>query len=147
MLWPKKNSWRDFDNKKNFLRFKNSLPHPPPPPTPITFLMVRPLHPRTNMAEVKVQIPASLNFFTLSFHNCTSCVFCCDVISFVAQFKYMKFICSTFHNASHFILWGLRVDMSVVAIRDLRLKLGQDETFGSRSTNKRCKLCLHCFEV
>ena len=32
-----------------------------------------------------------------------------------------------------------------VAIRDLQLKLGQNETFGSRSTNKHCKLCLHFF--
>ena len=38
MLWPKKNSYKEFDNKKNFLRLENS----PPPPPPITFLMVRP---------------------------------------------------------------------------------------------------------
>ena len=37
MLWPKKNSYKEFDNEKKFLRFENS-------PSPlITFLMVRPL--------------------------------------------------------------------------------------------------------
>ena len=30
MLWPKKNSYNEFDNKKNFLRLKNSPPPPPP---------------------------------------------------------------------------------------------------------------------
>ena len=39
MLRPKKNSCKEFDNEKKFLRLKNS----PPPPPPITFLMVRPL--------------------------------------------------------------------------------------------------------
>ena len=29
MLWPKKNSYKEFDNEKEFLRLKNS---PPPPP-------------------------------------------------------------------------------------------------------------------
>ena len=28
MLWPKKNSYKEFDNKKKFLRLENS---PPPP--------------------------------------------------------------------------------------------------------------------
>ena len=37
MLWPKKNSCKEFDNEKKFLRLENS------PPPPITFLMVRPL--------------------------------------------------------------------------------------------------------
>ena len=37
MLRPKKNSYKEFDNEKKFLRLKNS------PPPPITFLMVRPL--------------------------------------------------------------------------------------------------------
>ena len=37
MLWPKKNSYKEFDNEKKFLRLENS------PPPPITFLMVRPL--------------------------------------------------------------------------------------------------------
>ena len=36
MLRPKKNSYKEFDNEKKFLRLKNS------PPPPITFLMVRP---------------------------------------------------------------------------------------------------------
>ena len=39
MLWPKKNSYKEFDNEKKFLWLENSSP---PPPTPITFLMVRP---------------------------------------------------------------------------------------------------------
>ena len=29
MLWPKINSYKEFDNEKKFLRLKNS---PPPPP-------------------------------------------------------------------------------------------------------------------
>ena len=37
MLWPKKNSYKDFDNEKKFLRLENS------PPPAITILMVRPL--------------------------------------------------------------------------------------------------------
>ena len=37
MLWPKKNSYKEFDNEKKFLRLENS------PPPPISFLMVRPL--------------------------------------------------------------------------------------------------------
>ena len=36
MLWPKKYSYKEFDNKKKFLLLENS------PPPPITFLMVRP---------------------------------------------------------------------------------------------------------
>ena len=36
MLWPKKNSYKEFDNEKKFLRLENSTP-------PKTFLMVRPL--------------------------------------------------------------------------------------------------------
>ena len=39
MLWPKKNSYKEFYNEKKFLRLENS----PSPPPPITFLMVRPL--------------------------------------------------------------------------------------------------------
>ena len=35
MLWPKKNSYKEYDNEKKFLRLEN--------PPPITFLMVRPL--------------------------------------------------------------------------------------------------------
>ena len=38
MLRPKKNSYKEFDNEKKFLRLENS-----PPPPPISFLMVRPL--------------------------------------------------------------------------------------------------------
>ena len=37
MLRPKKNSYMEFDDEKKFLRFINA----PPPPTPITFLIVR----------------------------------------------------------------------------------------------------------
>ena len=40
MLWPKINSYKEFDNEKKFLRLENS---PLPPLPPITFLMVRPL--------------------------------------------------------------------------------------------------------
>ena len=36
MLRPKKNSYKEFDNEKKFLRLENS-------PPPSTFLMVRPL--------------------------------------------------------------------------------------------------------
>ena len=36
MLWPKTNSYKEFDTEKKSLRLKNS------PPPPITFLMVRP---------------------------------------------------------------------------------------------------------
>ena len=39
MLWPKKNSYKEFDKEKKFLRIENSLP----PTTSKTFLMVRPL--------------------------------------------------------------------------------------------------------
>ena len=35
MVLPKKNSYKEFDNEKKFLRLENS-------PPPITFLMVRP---------------------------------------------------------------------------------------------------------
>ena len=38
MLWPKKNSYKEFDNEKKFPRLENS-----PPPPPIAYLMVRPL--------------------------------------------------------------------------------------------------------
>ena len=38
MQGPEKNSYKEFDKKKKFLRLENS-----PPPPPITFLMVRPL--------------------------------------------------------------------------------------------------------
>ena len=38
MLWPEKNSYKEFYNEKKFLRLENS-----PPPPPIFFLMVRPL--------------------------------------------------------------------------------------------------------
>ena len=40
MLWPKKKSYKEYDNEKKFLRLENSSL---PPPAPITFLMVRPL--------------------------------------------------------------------------------------------------------
>ena len=38
MQGPEKNSYKEFDNEKKFLRLENS------PPPPITFLMVRPLN-------------------------------------------------------------------------------------------------------
>ena len=42
-------------------------------------------------------------FFRLSFHNCMSCDFNCKVLPcyiyfFILWFKYMKFICSSFHD-------------------------------------------------
>ena len=37
MLWAKKNSYKEFDKEKKFLRLKNS------PASSITFLMIRPL--------------------------------------------------------------------------------------------------------
>ena len=37
MLRPKKNSYKEFDKEKKFLRLENY-----PPPAPITLLMVRP---------------------------------------------------------------------------------------------------------
>ena len=40
MLWPKKNSYKEFHNEQKFLRLEI------PPPPPITFLVVRPLLPR-----------------------------------------------------------------------------------------------------
>ena len=39
MQGPEKNSYKEFDNEKKFLRLENS----PSPPPPITFRMVRPL--------------------------------------------------------------------------------------------------------
>ena len=36
MLWPKKNSYKEFYNEKKLLRLENS------PPSPITFLIDRP---------------------------------------------------------------------------------------------------------
>ena len=32
MPWPKKNSYKEFDNEKNFRRSKMPLPPRPPPP-------------------------------------------------------------------------------------------------------------------
>ena len=45
MLWPNKNSYKEFYNEKKFLRLENSPPPPPPSPPPKkkTLLMVRPL--------------------------------------------------------------------------------------------------------
>ena len=40
MLRPQKNSYKESDKEKKFLRLENSPP--PPPPPPITFLMVGP---------------------------------------------------------------------------------------------------------
>ena len=30
MLWPKKSSYKEFDNEKKFMRLENSPPSPPP---------------------------------------------------------------------------------------------------------------------
>ena len=32
MLWPKKNSYKEFEDEQKFLRLDNSPPQPPPPP-------------------------------------------------------------------------------------------------------------------
>ena len=50
MLWPKKNSYKGFDNEKKFLRLENS------PPPPITFQMVRPLKIQNPPETVNPQI-------------------------------------------------------------------------------------------
>ena len=50
MQWPKKNSYKEFDNEKKFLQPENS-------PPPITFLMVRPL------VTVTGKQTSHLNFF------------------------------------------------------------------------------------
>ena len=39
MLWPKKYSYKEFDNEIKFLQLEKFPSRPPPP---ITFLMVRP---------------------------------------------------------------------------------------------------------
>ena len=40
MLWPKKYSYKEFDNEKKFLRLGNSPP-PPAPPTPHKLVSVK----------------------------------------------------------------------------------------------------------
>ena len=59
MLWPKKNSYKEFDNEKKFLRLENS-----PPPPPITFLFGSLLLNNTLMPQVptfvNVQVATSL---------------------------------------------------------------------------------------
>ena len=42
-----------------------------------------PTPPGTDVADVTVRIPASLNFFRLSLRNCISCVFNCDVLLYI----------------------------------------------------------------
>ena len=48
------------------------------------------------IAEVWVRLPASLNFFRLSFRNWISCVFNCDdllcIYFLISRFQYIKFI-------------------------------------------------------
>ena len=34
MLWPKKNSYKEFEDEQKFLRLDNSPPQTPPPPPP-----------------------------------------------------------------------------------------------------------------
>ena len=50
--WPKKNSYKEFDDEKKFLLLENSPPSPP-----ITFLMARPL------VTVERKHTGHLNFF------------------------------------------------------------------------------------
>ena len=74
MLCAKKNSYKEFDNKKKFLRLENS---PPPPPPTITFLMVRPL----KRYLLKIVILALYLYFTIRYftyqvqQNQQECVF------------------------------------------------------------------------
>jgi len=61
MLWPKKNSYKEFDNEKKFLRFENSPPPPPnnfsngpslkPDPTPFNILVCGYHHHHRNLSE------------------------------------------------------------------------------------------------
>ena len=60
MLWPKKNSFKEFDNKKKFLRLENS------PPPPITFLMVRPLDTNFGLRFLGLYLTKVLHFWNLS---------------------------------------------------------------------------------
>ena len=55
MLWSKKNSYKEFDNEKKFLRLENS------PPPPITFLMVRPLE-RLRRRLARLDLPLIVTF-------------------------------------------------------------------------------------
>ena len=48
MLWPKKDSYQEFDNEKKILRLENSSS-----PHPISFLMVHPLV----QEKTKSQVP------------------------------------------------------------------------------------------
>ena len=59
MLWSKKNSCKEFDNEKKFLRLENS----PPPPPPITFLMVRPLE-RQRRRLARLDLPLIVTFWS-----------------------------------------------------------------------------------
>ena len=52
MLWPKKTSYKEFDNEKKFMRLENS------PPPPINFLMVRPSGP-VNLRAIFPKFPWS----------------------------------------------------------------------------------------
>ena len=66
ILWPKKNSFKEFDSEKNSCGSKIPLHlNPTPPPPPITFLMVRPLANsvyRLSMIDFYRLILAVLNF-------------------------------------------------------------------------------------
>ena len=59
MLWPKKNSCKEFDNEKKFLRLENS-------PPPITFLMVRPLGTNFGLRFLGLYLTQMLHFWNLS---------------------------------------------------------------------------------
>ena len=52
MQGPEKNSYKEFDNEKKFLQLENS------PPPPITFLMVRPLSPKSDQHQIS---PCNIN--------------------------------------------------------------------------------------
>ena len=65
MLWPKKNSYKEFDNEKKFLLLENS-------PPPMTFLMVRPLVPLivlllVQMMQIKSPFASSFAHFASNY--------------------------------------------------------------------------------
>ena len=70
MLWPKKNSYKEFDNKKK-IPAARKFPFPTPPP-PITFLMVRPVVVVENSSGVKA---SCRKWLVKRFHKLTDDVF------------------------------------------------------------------------
>ena len=65
MLWPKKDSYKVFDNEKKFLRLENS-----PPPPPITFPNGRSLSWRSP-GDVRGLLSSRLSCTSLDCHHVT----------------------------------------------------------------------------